>query len=279
VLKRVILMGGDTQPGLLPYAKLIALGETVTDERLTARQKRVSPTDVAQMQFTSGTTGFPKGVRMTHHGMVNNARLTFARLGVKPGDRFVTPMPFFHVAGSLGSLLGPLTAGATLIPLISFEPRKQLQLMAQERATHTLGVPTMIIAMLNHPSFADYDLSSLRSIGSGGSPVPVSLLEQAGTRMNSDVWIIYGMTETHCTITLSRPDDLFELKVGTVGSPLTHTSVKIAHPQTGEPVGFGERGELCVSGFLVMKDYYGMSEKTRKRSMATAGCIRATSRR
>jgi fatty-acyl-CoA synthase len=214
------------------------------------------------MQFTSGTTGFPKGVRMTHHGMVNNAWLTCARLGVQATDRFVTPMPFFHVAGSLFNLLGPLSHGATLIPLIAFDPAKQLELIARERCTHSMGVPTMLIAMLNHPRVAEFDLSSLRQVGSGGSPVPVSLMEQVKARMDADVWIIYGMTETHCTITFSRLQDSFELKAGTVGVPLAHASVKIVNPATGETVGFGERGELCARGFLVMKDYYNMAEKT-----------------
>jgi fatty-acyl-CoA synthase len=241
---------------------MLRLGESISDEALQARQSTVKPDDVAQMQFTSGTTGFPKGVRMTHHGMVNNAWLSFMRLGVQAGEQFVSPMPFFHVAGSTLNLLGPLSCGATLIPLIAFDPAKQLELVAAERAQHLLGVPTMLIAMLNHPRFAEFDLSSLRQAGTGGSPVPVSLMEQVRTQMGADVWIVYGMTETHCTITLSRPHDPFELKAGTVGLPLAHTSVKIADPVTGEPVGFGERGELCARGFLTMKDYYRMPEKT-----------------
>jgi fatty-acyl-CoA synthase len=261
-LKRVVLIEAQAQPGLLPYSQVLALGSSISDDELRDRQSSVKPYDVAQMQFTSGTTGFPKGVRMTHHAMVNNACLTCARLGVRPGDRFVTPMPFFHVAGSVFNLLGPLSHGAALIPLIAFDPAKQLELIATERCTHSMGVPTMLIAMLNHPSFAQFDLSSLRQVGSGGSPVPVSLMEQVKARMNADVWIIYGMTEAQCTITFSRLDDPFELKAGTVGVPLAHASVKIANPVTGETVGFGERGELCVRGFLVMKDYYNMPEKT-----------------
>jgi fatty-acyl-CoA synthase len=262
VLKRVVLIDAEAQPGFLSYAQVLRLGARISDDALHARQSSVKPGDIAQMQFTSGTTGFPKGVRMTHHGMVNNALLTCARLGLQAGDRIVTPMPFFHVAGSLFNLLGPLSHGATLIPLIAFDPAKQLELIAAERATHSLGVPTMLIAMLNHPRFAEFDLSSLRQVGSGGSPVPVSLMEQVKAQMKTDVWIIYGMTETHCTITFSRLHDPFELKAGTVGVPLAHASVKIANPVTGEPVSFGERGELCARGFLVMKDYYNMAEKT-----------------
>jgi fatty-acyl-CoA synthase len=261
-LKRVVFIGSGSQPGLLPYAQMLAMGERVTDKALRARQSSVTPQDVAQMQFTSGTTGFPKGIRMTHHGMVNNGHLTLARLGAGPGDRFVSPMPFFHVSGSVFSLLGPLAAGATLVPLTSFDAAKQLELIATERGTHSMGVPTMLIAMLNHPRFSEFDLSSLRKIGSGGSPVPVSLMEEVKTRMDTDVWLIYGMTESSCTITFSLAHDPFELKAGTVGPPLSHVAAKVADPQTGEPVGFGERGELCARGFLVMKDYYNMPDKT-----------------
>ena len=261
-LKRVVFIGSGSQPGLLPYAQMLAMGERVTDEALRARQSRVTPQDVAQMQFTSGTTGFPKGIRMTHHGMVNNGHLTSARLGAGPGDRFVSPMPFFHVSGSVFSLLGPLAAGATLVPLIAFDAAKQLELITTERGTHSMGVPTMLIAMLNHPRFSEFDLSSLRKIGSGGSPVPVSLMEEVKTRMDTDVWLIYGMTESSCTITFSLAHDPFELKAGTVGPPLSHVAAKVADSQTGEPVGFGERGELCARGFLVMKDYYNMPDKT-----------------
>jgi fatty-acyl-CoA synthase len=261
VLKHVVFIGEEAQPGLLPYARMLELGESVSDEALRARQSGVRPQDIAQMQFTSGTTGFPKGVQMTHHGMVNNAWLTFTRMGTQTGDRYVSPMPFFHVAGSVMSLLGPLSQGATLVPLISFDPVKQLELVAAERGTHALGVPTMLIAMFNHPRFAEFDLSSLRQVGSGGSPVPVSLMDQVNAQTGADVWIIYGMTETHCTITFPRINDPFAMKAGTVGVPLAHTAVKIADPLTGEAVGFGERGELCARG-LVMKGYYKMPEKT-----------------
>lgn len=262
VLKRVVLMGDAVRPGLTKYCDVMALADGISDHELTVRQRAVLPTDIAQMQYTSGTTGFPKGVQMTHHGMVNNARLSFIRLGVEPDDRFVTPMPFFHVAGSLLALIGALSAGTTMIPLISFDPLKQLELMSIERATFSVGVPTMLIAMVNQPRLREFDLSALRQVGTGGSPVPVSLVDQVAREMNTDVWIVYGMTETHCTITLSRKDDPIEFKRGTVGTSLSHVSIKIADPRTGEPVGYGERGELCVSGFLVMKGYYNMPEKT-----------------
>ena len=263
-LKRVVLIDADSQPGMLPYSQMLELGETISDKALQERQSAVTPGDVAQIQYTSGTTGFPKGVMMTHHAMVNNGYLTFSRLGVERGDRFVTPMPFFHVAGSLFSLVGALSHGVTLIPLIAFDPGKHLDLLAKERGTHSLGVPTMLIAMLNHPDFqaGKFDLSSLRKMGSGGSPVPVALMEQISKQMETDIWIIYGMTETSCTITFTKAVDGFHLKSGTVGLPLAHTEVKIVRPVTGETVGFGERGEVVTRGFHVMRGYYNMAEKT-----------------
>ena len=261
-LKRVVFIDASLQPGLLPYPQVLEMGNYISDSELKVRQESVSPQDVAQMQFTSGTTGFPKGVQLTHYGMVNNARLSSPRMDFKRGDRLVTPMPFFHVAGSVLSLIGPIAAGATLIPLITFDPGKQLELIDKERATHSAAVPTMLIAILNHPNFESYDLSSLRNIGSGGSPVPVSLMEQVNTRMGCDVWIIYGMTESSCSTTFSLMQDEPELKIGTVGVPIAHTSVKIVNPQTGETANFGEQGELCIRGFLVTKGYYKMPEKT-----------------
>src|SRR5262249_29591630 len=162
-LKRVVYIGADSQQGMASYARILAMGERDTDEALRARQAGVAPNDIWQMQITRGSRCCPKNGRTTHareghNECVTISRLgvTVTRLGVKPGDRFVSPMPFFHVAGSLFSLLGPLAQGATLIPLIAFDPAKQLELIARERGTHSMGVPTMLIAMLNHPRFAEF---------------------------------------------------------------------------------------------------------------------------
>ena len=261
-LKRVVFIDSTPQPGLISYSRVLEIGNNVSEAELKARQESVSPFDVAQMQFTSGTTGFPKGVQMTHYGMVNNARCSNPRMDFNNGDRLVTPMPFFHVAGSVLGLIGPIAAGATLIPLITFDPAKQLELIEKERATHSAAVPTMFVAMLNLPNFDRYDLSSLRNVGSGGSPVPVSLMEQVNKRMGCEVWIIYGMTESSCSATFSLMTDKPDLKIGTVGIPMANTSVRIVNSQTGETANFGERGELCIRGFQVMKGYYKMPEKT-----------------
>jgi len=263
-LKRVILVGDTPQAGLLPYSQAIAMGGSLSDEALQARQSSVALHDVAQIQYTSGTTGVPKGAMLTHHGVVNNALLSSVRWGIAADDRLVTPMPFFHVAGCILHALGALTRGATLIPMIVFDPAKQLELIAAERATYSGGVPTMLIAMLNHPRFqaGEFDLSSLRQIGSGGSPVPVVLMEQVKARMGADVAIVFGQTEASPIITQTLPSDSFELKSATVGIPQPHTEVKIVNTQTGEPAGFGEAGELLARGYLVMKGYYKMPDKT-----------------
>jgi len=261
-LRRVVLIGHSQAPGMLSYEQVVAMGNTVPDEELRRRQATVSPQDVAMIQFTSGTTGFPKGVMLTHHASVNNAMLLSQRWDWKEDERLITAMPFFHAAGSLLFILGGLAAGVTVIPLITFDPGKQLELIAQERATFTLAVPTMLIAMLNHPLMVagELDLSSLRRVASGGAPVPVALMEQIREKMASDVAIAFGQTECSGIISTTPAHDPFELASSTVGIPLPHAEVKIVD-EAGEPVDFGMPGELLVRGYQVMNGYYKMPEK------------------
>jgi fatty-acyl-CoA synthase len=176
----------------------------------------------------------------------------------------VAGVPFFHVSGCVLGNLGMLVSGGTYIPLITFDPVKNLELISSERATICFGVPTMLLAMLNHPRFlaGEFDTSSLRIVGTGGSPVPVPVMEQVQSKMGADVLIVFGMTEGSGVMTQTRLQDSFELKSSTVGLPLPHTEARIIHPATGEPVGFGQPGELLMRGFLVMKGYYQMPEKT-----------------
>src|SRR5215471_5574692 len=187
-LRRVVLIGDVSAAGTLSYQQALSLGDRVSDEEIRQRQATVSPQDVAMIQFTSGTTGFPKGVMLTHNASLNNAMLLSQRWDWKEDERLITAMPFFHAAGSLLFILGGLAAGVTLIPLITFDPRKQLELITQEKATFTLAVPTMLIAMLNHPLLArgEIDLSSMRRVASGGAPVPVALMEQVRGKLGSD---------------------------------------------------------------------------------------------
>ncbi len=261
-LKRVVLIGNDPRPGLMLYPQVAALGDKVSDEELKARQSGVSPHDVAMMQYTSGTTGFPKGVMLTHHNLINQSHVACARGDLRDDERYVTAMPLFHIAGSLGGVIYSLYLGCTLIPLVTFDPLKHLELFAREKGTFTFAVPTMLIAMLNHPRFAEFDLSGLRNIFTGATPVPIVVMEQIKDRIGADCSIVFGMTETCGAVTQSFYTDSFELKSATVGLPIPHTSIKIVDPATGETAGFNQSGELWSKGFSNMKGYYNMPEKS-----------------
>jgi len=173
-------------------------------------------------------------------------------------------MPFFHIAGSLGAILFGVYLGCTLVPLIYFDPEKELELLHRERATLSFNVPTMLVAMLNHPRFiaGEFDLSSLREIITGATPVPVVLMEQVKEKIGANCTIVYGLTESTGTVTETIQTDSFELKSSTVGIPHPHMDIKVADPATGDPVAFDESGELMARGFLVMKGYYNMPDKT-----------------
>lgn len=248
----------------------IAGGAAISDAALAERQAAVSPSDPAILMYTSGTTGFPKGALLTHDGLVNNAVVYTKRLEpfaqreglVLHEIRGNSWFPFFHVAGIVTCLLTALYTGSTIYPLLAFDPVKAMQVISRERCLMAGGVSTMIQALLAHPDSVNYDLSSLKVVGSGGAPVPLFLMEQVKARLGADVFICFGQTEGSCCITMTLPDDPFERKAATVGKPLPHIEVKIIDPATGEIVRIGERGELCYRGFVVMAGYYQMPEKT-----------------
>lgn len=244
------------------FAEMIAHGEQVSTETLKTRQASVQPSDAAMIQYTSGTTGFPKGAVLTHHGIVNNAATFMDRWDLGPNERSCTAMPFFHVGGCVLAVLGAIYTGATLHPMLAFDTLKILQILASEHCTTLGGVPTMLMAILQYPDFEQYDLSSLHAVVSGAASVPVYLMEQVKERIGADVAIVFGQTESSAAITLTLADDTFELKSATVGLPLPYVEVKIINPVTGQIMPCGERGELCCRGFLVMQGYYNMPEKT-----------------
>ncbi len=244
------------------FTEMMVRGEQISIETLKTRQAAVRPDDAAMIQYTSGTTGFPKGAVLTHRGIVNNAATFMDRWGIGSNEHSCTAMPFFHVGGCVLAVLGAIYTGATLHPMLAFDTLKTLQIIASERCTTIGAVPTMLIAILQHPDFEQYGLSSLHSVVSGAASVPVYLMEQVKERIGANVAIVFGQTEASAAITLTLPDDSFELKSATVGLSLPHVEVKIIHPATGQIVLCGERGELCCRGFLVMQGYYNMPEKT-----------------
>jgi fatty-acyl-CoA synthase len=219
----------------------------------------VTPDDIAQIQYTSGTTGFPKGARLRHRGIVNNARLCAQRFEVRDGDVWINPMPLFHTGGCVLGALGSVWARATHIPILLFDPAMVLELVESERGNVMGGVPTMLIALMEHPDFATRDLSSLRSVLSGGSTVPADLVRRIESTLGVRFGIVYGQTESSPVITQTRLDDSADDKALTIGQPLPQTEVKIVEPApafgSGAPVPVGVVGELCTRGYLVMEGY------------------------
>ncbi len=262
-LKRVISLSREPRPGLLLFPQIMALGAGVSQEEFEARKTQVQPHDPTVMMYTSGTTGFPKGVMLTHHNVINDFHVGLNMAGISKGTRYVTSMPFFHIAGYSAILYSILLDG-TLIPLIAFDPAKQMELFMKERGSMSFCVPTMLIAMLNHPRFVagEFDLSSLELIWSGATPVPVVVMEQVKAKMGADIGIVFGLTESSGATTFTPTADPFELKSSTVGIPMDYVSVKIVGLDDGEPVPFNQSGELLINGFVVMKGYYNMPERT-----------------
>lgn len=250
----------DWRPTL--FHELVVAGETVSEEELRERQALVKPTDPAAILYTSGTTGFPKGAVLTHRSIINNALITFAHAEISRSDHMCNALPFFHVGGCVLGTMGTLSIGATLYPLMTFDALKMLQIISTERCTILGVVPTMLTAMMQHPQFAQYDISSLHTIIVGGAPVPAFLMEQVKEHIGTDIAIVYGQTEASAVITSTSPNDNFTQKSTTVGTPLPYIDLTITDPATGDILPYGEQGELCCRGYLVMQGYYKMQGKT-----------------
>jgi fatty-acyl-CoA synthase len=231
---------------------------------LAARQAALSPDEPINIQYTSGTTGFPKGATLSHHNILNNGYFVGRICGYTPEDRVCIPVPFYHCFGMVMGNLGATTNGCTMvIPAQGFDPKATLEAVARERCTSLYGVPTMFIAELSHPDFGSYDLSSLRTGIMAGSPCPVEVMKQVVARMGMDeVTICYGMTETSPVSTQTRADDSLERRVSTVGRVHPHLEVKLIDPDTGLTVPRGQPGELCTRGYSVMLGYWDEPDKT-----------------
>ncbi|MEV1066695.1 AMP-binding protein [Streptomyces sp. NPDC050263] len=255
-LERTVYLGGEE------WAALLHRGRLASPDRLAEAQNELSPDDPINIQYTSGTTGFPKGATLSHRNILNNGYFVGELLGYGEEDRICVPVPFYHCFGMvLGNLASTSHGACVVIPAPAFDPVATLTACVEERCTSLYGVPTMFIALLNLPDFASYDLSSMRTGVMAGSPCPVEVMKQV-TKWAPEVAICYGMTETSPTSTQTTADDSLERRVSTVGRAHPHVEVKIVDPVTGETVPRGRSGELCTRGYSVMIGYWGEPEKT-----------------
>ncbi|OIR59346.1 AMP-binding protein [Bacillus sp. FMQ74] len=264
-LKTLIYIGNKRLPGLYHWDDIKILAKTVTDAELKARMNGLDKDDVINMQYTSGTTGFPKGVMLTHFNVINNAANIAECMALSSQDRMCIPVPFFHCFGCVLGVLACVSVGAAMIPVPEFDPVTVLKTVEKEKCTALHGVPTMFIAELHHPDFDAYDLSTLRTGIMAGSPCPSEVMKAVIERMGmKDITIAYGQTEASPVITQTRANDSFIRRVETTGRALPHTEVKIVEPGTCQEVQRGVQGELCTRGYHVMKGYYKDKEATRK---------------
>ncbi|MGF7140966.1 AMP-binding protein [Roseimarinus sediminis] len=257
VLEQVIFIGPEKHKGMYNTPELLLMGEHIDDELLESAKARVQAHEVINMQYTSGTTGFPKGVMLTHINILNNGFWIGECQNFTSADRVCLPPPLFHCFGLVLGIMAIITHGATVVMTETFDPLTVLASVQKEKCTALYGVPTMFIAELNHPMFDLFDLSTLRTGIMAGSPCPIETMRQVIDKMNmSEVTIAYGLTEASPVITQTRVDDPIEVKVGTVGRELPGIEVKIADPETGRELAVGQQGEVCCRGYNVMAGYY-----------------------
>ncbi|HEU5013779.1 MAG TPA: AMP-binding protein [Roseiflexaceae bacterium] len=264
-LKEVIRLASDSSPGMLAWDDLLAMAEQVSAEELAERQRQQEFDDPINIQYTSGTTGYPKGATLSHHNILNNGYFVAEMMQFTDQDRLIIPVPLYHCFGMVMGNLGCITHGATMIyPSGGFDAKAVLDAVQEEKATALYGVPTMFIAELNHEDFGSYDFSSLRTGVMAGSPCPVEVMKKVQSLMNMrDVEICYGMTETSPVSFQTRIGTPLEKQVGTVGQIHPHVEVKIVDPASGQVVPIGVTGELCTRGYSVMLGYWDNAEATR----------------
>jgi fatty-acyl-CoA synthase len=263
-LRHVVSVKNHTQSGMLGWDEFLQGAARVSAAELQHRQGAVRAEDVVNIQYTSGTTGFPKGAMLTHRNLLMNAYYVGQRLAAGSHDRFCIPVPFYHCFGCvLGTLLCAVYGAAMVVPGEAFNPVPTLQAIQDERCTSIYGVPTMFIAQLHHPRFAEFDLHSLRTGIMAGSPCPIEVMRAVVDKMGArDLTIAYGLTESSPVITQTEVSDTLERRVGTVGRALPGLEVRIAAPGTLESLPAGQPGELLVRGHAVMKGYYNKPAET-----------------
>ncbi len=262
-LKNIIYIGQEKYRGLYNTPELLLLGENVSDDALIKAKQRVSCHDVVNMQYTSGTTGFPKGVMLTHHNITNNGYFTGEGMGFTAEDKLCCCVPLFHCFGVVLASMNVLTHGCTQVMVEKFDPLVVLASVHKERCTALYGVPTMFIAELNHPMFDMFDLTSLRTGIMAGALCPIELMRNVTEKMHiTYITSVYGLTESSPGMTHTTLDESFEERCTTVGKEYPFTEVKVLDPDTGEECPVGVQGEICCRGYLVMKGYYKNPEAT-----------------
>ncbi len=265
-LRTVVLLGQERAPGMLLWEEVLAAAAATPRSDLEALSARLQFDDPINIQYTSGTTGRPKGATLSHHNILNNGYFVGERLRFTPADRLCIPVPLYHCFGMVLGNLACVTHGATMVyPAETFDPLSVLETVQAERCTALHGVPTMFIAELDHPEFARFDLTTLRTGLMAGSPCPVEVMKRVNTQMHMrEVEIAYGMTETSPVSFQTLPDDDTERRVSTVGAIHPHVEAKVVDPSTGQVVPRGTPGELLTRGYLVMLGYWGNEAATRE---------------
>ncbi len=265
-LRCVVNMRGETPSTMLDWDAFLARGDAVDDHALAKAEAVLSASDPINIQYTSGTTGFPKAAMLTHRNILLNAYHVTGCQNITNRDRMCIPVPYYHCFGLVMGTLGAVTRGAAMvIPAEYFDPQATLEAVEKEKTTTLYGVPTMFVAMLEHPEFERFDLSSLRSGIMAGSPCPIEVMRKVVDKMHmNEVTIAYGLTEASPVITQTRVDDPVDVRVSTVGRPLPGVEAMLVDPETREEVGVDTNGELCVRGHGVMLGYYNNEEATRE---------------
>lgn len=261
-MRNVIFLGTEKYRGMYNSSEILLVGKNTEDTELHEMESHVNCHDVVNMQYTSGTTGFPKGVMLSHHNIANNGYLTGEHMKFTCDDKLCCCVPLFHCFGVVLATMNILTHGATQVMVERFDPLVVLASIHKERCTAVYGVPTMFIAELNHPMFDMFDMSCLRTGIMAGSLCPIELVKQVESKMFMKVTSVYGLTEASPGMTHSRIDQPFETRCTTVGYDFEFTEVKVLNPETGEECPVGVQGEMCNRGYNNMKGYYKNPEAT-----------------
>ena len=262
-LKRIVFAGNETPAGMLNFEDLKVLGNDFPVEIFEENKKTLSPHDVVNMQYTSGTTGFPKGVMLTHYNILNNGKTIGDGLNFTKDDRLSITVPFFHCFGLVLAMMACITHGTTMVPVERYSPVPVMNAISVEKCTAVHGVPTMFIAMLEHAQFPQFDFSSLRTGIMAGSPCPIEVMKKVIDKMNMrEIVIVFGQTEASPGCTMTTTSDSLEKRVNTVGRAFPGVECKIIDPDTGETLPADKAGEFCARGYNIMKGYYKMPEAT-----------------